>query len=121
MFWRVSSQNGKMPCLESIASCCVIGLQKGDCRPFVIEGYQVGLIRPDMLKNLLKFPEVFHVQADAVELNPAFRDYDERTARMDSVLRECRDSNLFLPLKGWRDEVPNTSHLIIIAILSLRD
>lgn len=65
----------------------------------------MGLVRPDMVKNLLKFPEVFTVQDDSVELNPAFRDYDERTARVDRVLRECRDANLFHTLKGWRDEV----------------
>jgi len=90
-----------------------LGLSKGECRPFVIEGYQVGLIRPDMVKNLQRFPDVFDVQPDAVELNPAFRDYDERSARIDSVLRECRDNNLFNTLKGWRDEV---LHLTIILI-----
>lgn len=62
-------------------------------------------MRPDILKNLLRYPEVFVIQPDCIELNPAFRDYDERTARMDRVLRECREKNEFVTLKGWREEV----------------
>lgn len=85
------------------------GLYKGDCRPFIVDGLQVGVIRPDILKELTKHPEVFLVKnkdADKiVELNPAFRDYDERSEHVDRVLRQFRKDNLFITLKGWRDEV----------------
>lgn len=40
-----------------------------------------------------------------VELNPAFRDYQERSVQVDKVLRELRAKNAFVTLKGWRDEV----------------
>lgn len=40
-----------------------------------------------------------------VELNPAFRDYQERSVQIDKVLRELRAKNAFVTLKGWRDEV----------------
>lgn len=86
----------------------VSGLQKGDCRPFVVAGEQVGLVRPEVAAQLARFPEVFLVGADAVELNPAFRDYHERSARVDAVLRRFRADNAFVALKGWREEV--TSH-----------
>ncbi|KAL0277884.1 UNVERIFIED_CONTAM: hypothetical protein PYX00_005007 [Menopon gallinae] len=80
------------------------GLRKGECRPFIVEGHQVGLIRPDIMKTLLRYPEIFVMQPDCIELNPAFRDYDERTNRIEKVLRECREKNDFVALKAWREE-----------------
>lgn len=93
--------------------CCVherdSGLQSGECRPFIVDGQQVGVIRPDVLKQLFKYPEVFVIRdnekAKVVELSPAFRDYDERTEHVDRVLRQLRQDNVFFALKGWRDEV----------------
>lgn len=35
-----------------------LGLTSGEYKPFIIEGFQVGLIRPDVMKQLLRFPEV---------------------------------------------------------------
>lgn len=42
-----------------------------------------------------------------VELNPAFRDYKQRSDNVDRVLRELRaDTGApLVTLKGWRDEV----------------
>ncbi|KYB25360.1 Uncharacterized protein YJR142W-like Protein [Tribolium castaneum] len=80
------------------------GLSSGDCRPFVVEGFQVGLVRPDVMSQLLKFPEVFRITSGCVELNPAFRDYEERSSQVDRVLRELRAGSVFIALKGWRDE-----------------
>lgn len=39
-----------------------------------------------------------------MELNPAFRDYNERTAHLEKVLRDLRSDGLFSALQGWRDE-----------------
>lgn len=36
---------------------------KGDCRPFVVDGHQVGLVSQNVIEQLLKYPEVFHVRA----------------------------------------------------------
>nr|CAD7434020.1 unnamed protein product [Timema monikensis] len=80
------------------------GIHKGDCRPFIVEGHQVGLVRPDVMCELVRYPDIFHVQPDGVELNPAFRDYAERSAKVEAFLKECRANNLFVALKGWRDE-----------------
>lgn len=80
-----------------------------ECRPFIVDGLQVGVIRPDVLKELFKFPEVFVIKdnekSKGVELNPAFRDYNERTEHVDRILRKFRKENVFIALKGWRDEV----------------
>lgn len=70
----------------------------------------MGVIRPDVLKQLFRYPEVFVIRdnekaSKVVELNPAFRDYNERTEHVDRVLRQLRQDSVFLALKGWRDEV----------------
>lgn len=44
-------------------------------------------------------------KSKVVELNPAFRDYNERTEHVDRVLRKFRQDVTFVALKGWRDEV----------------
>lgn len=36
----------------------VSGLKSLECKPFVVEGCQVGLVRPDVMKQLLRYPEV---------------------------------------------------------------
>lgn len=85
------------------------GLVKGECRPFVVDGQQVGLIRPDVLKQLYNYPDVFRIDKnemrDIVELNPAFRDYAERSENVDKVLRQFKKDGTFVTLKGWREEV----------------
>lgn len=92
------------------------GLYNGECRPFIVDGLQVGVIRPDVLKELFKFPEVFVIKdnekSKVVELNPAFRDYNERTEHVDRILRQFRKENVFLALKGWRDEVRTIKNYI---------
>lgn len=87
------------------------GLSKGDCRPFVVNGKQVGLVRPDVYEQLIKYSEVFCIkephdgQPAVVELNPAYRDYTERSENVDRILKAFRESGIFVTLKGWRDEV----------------
>lgn len=49
------------------------------------------------------------VSSGCVELNPAFRDYEERSSKVDRVLRELRAEDAFIALKGWRDEVMRIS------------
>ncbi|KPJ11315.1 Uncharacterized protein YJR142W [Papilio machaon] len=80
------------------------GLHEGICKPFIVAGHQVGLIRPDVMKHLHRFPEVFIINGKFVELNPAFRGYKERTSKVADVLLTLRKENEICALKGWRDE-----------------
>lgn len=71
------------------------------------------MIRPDVLKQLNKHPDVFCIRdvdnvnggGAAIELNPAFRDYTERSENVDKVLRKFKSDGTFVTLKGWREEV----------------
>lgn len=81
-----------------------------------LDKLQVGIVRPDVLKELFKYPEVFVIKdkdkSKVVELNPAFRDYNEKTQHVDNVLRQFRQDDIFIALKGWRDEVNIYRHAI---------
>lgn len=39
----------------------VLGFEKNLCRPFIVGGQQVGLIRPDVMVELMKYPQVFFI------------------------------------------------------------
>lgn len=47
-----------------------------------------------------------------MELNPAFRDYEERTNKVDKALRELRNEQSLIALKGWRDEASSFIYVI---------
>ncbi|XP_022906570.1 uncharacterized protein [Onthophagus taurus] len=47
---------------------------------------------------------ILRVTSGFVELNPAFRDYEERSTRINEVLKKLREENKFSTLRGWRDE-----------------
>lgn len=70
-----------------------------------MDGIQVGLVRATVTTELKRYPNVFIVHPNSVTLNPAFRDYDERSEHIESVLKDMKDKKLFITLKGWRDEV----------------
>lgn len=40
----------------------LLGFEKNVCRPFIVCGQQVGLIRPDVMGELMKYPEVFFIR-----------------------------------------------------------
>lgn len=110
----VSDKAPKMSRLLKLAqkfNCFYLnGLAKGECRPFVVDGQQVGLVSQNVMEQLLKYPEVFSIKdaeqgkQNIVELNPAFRDYTERSEQVDRVLNEFRAKGMFVALKGWRNE-----------------
>lgn len=53
---------------------------------------------------MISILKVFQVHPEYVQLNPAFRDYAERSARIDEVLREWKAGGKFVTLRGWREE-----------------
>lgn len=73
-------------------------------KPFFVDERQVGLVRPDVLEHLVKYPRVFVVTKDRVELHPTLLTYEERTARVDDVLQDLRRQKCLRRLLGWRNE-----------------
>lgn len=105
MAGTVGESTSRLLSLAKKCNCFYLsGFHSGECRAFVVDGQQVGLVRPDVMKELLNYPQVFQVQPEYVQLNPAFRDYAERSERVDQVLREWKAGGKFITLRGWREE-----------------
>ncbi|XP_050304771.1 uncharacterized protein LOC126742213 [Anthonomus grandis grandis] len=103
--WEDDNKMSPLLALARKFNCFYLsGFRSSECKPFIVEGFQVGLISPKVMKHLINYPQVFHITNGCVELNPAFRDYNERSEKIDEVLKELREKNAFIALKGWRDE-----------------
>jgi len=76
------------------------------CRPFLIAGKQVGLIKPNVLEVVLQHPEVFCLDPASgnVSMHPLLTTYEERSVKIHNILSQWRDKSLFHTLKGWRNE-----------------
>nr|CAG4650170.1 EOG090X06MA [Sida crystallina] len=76
------------------------------CRPFFVGDKQVGLVQPNIFEAIQRHPEAFVVDplSGSIWLHPSLKTYDERSERIDAVLRRWKDDSLFVTLKGWREE-----------------
>ncbi|KAI0219601.1 Nudix hydrolase 20, chloroplastic [Lamellibrachia satsuma] len=87
------------------------GSSKRYCIPFVVDGRQVGLIRPDVAGYLRDFPEVFLMEpngvtgeVEKVELSQSLTTFTDRSNKVAEVLQKLREKDAFMALEGWRDE-----------------
>lgn len=80
---------------------------RSKCFPFVVEGQQVGLIRPDIWQKLKSYTNIFRLEktsSSSVVHLENLGNVQERSAKLDYLLQELRDKNVFRTLSGWRDE-----------------
>ncbi len=70
-------------------------------KPFLVDGFRVGLVKPLFADHLRAFPKTFVVSDDSVTLSPRLSDFHKRTSAVGAALRELADNGLF---GGWRDE-----------------
>ncbi|CAL1266320.1 unnamed protein product [Larinioides sclopetarius] len=88
-----------------------IGPHEGDCKEFYVGSEKVGIIRPDIWKELLHYSTIFQYDQaqNKVVLNPEWRTYEERSEKLDDFLRELRKKEIFSTLAGWRNECYDVS------------
>lgn len=88
-----------------------IGPTEGDCKAFYVGDEQVGIIRADIWRHLSNFSTIFlhDPSRQSVVLNPDWRTYEERSEKLDILLRELRAKDIFSTLAGWRDECYDVS------------
>src|SRR5690242_4057845 len=82
----------------------VLALQAHDpshFRPFFIGMERVGWVKHGFAERLRAFGEVFTVVSDAVRLAGRLQDFDSRSAAVQEVLVQLRDTG---EISGWRDE-----------------
>ena len=91
-------------------------LKKVLSKPFYIEDKHVGFVEPKVLEQLHRYPSVFQLvgkeggsgtegEVEMVKLDPALDTFERRTAGVTEVLGDMREKDLFVTLRGWRDEV----------------
>ncbi|XP_072506819.1 uncharacterized protein [Notamacropus eugenii] len=73
------------------------------CLPLVVEGQQVGLVVPQVARELRAFPDVFVEVAGTLELRGG-RCPEERTEAVAGVLAQLRAQGRLATLAKWRDE-----------------
>ncbi|CAI9744282.1 nudix hydrolase 20, chloroplastic-like isoform X1 [Octopus vulgaris] len=78
------------------------------CMPFIIEGSQVGLIPKSFWKHLETYSDVFYLEStekygDCIRLHH-FPSVEERSRKVEGVLKDLRGKKIFKKLQGWRDE-----------------
>ena len=89
----------------------VIESSKTTCVPLLHKTHRVGIIRPDILKKLEEFSNVFISVKNSLGCCTGLRISEqlncpgEVTVALDKIFLKLRHDNVFPCLKGWRDEV----------------
>ncbi|WP_020590943.1 NUDIX hydrolase [Kiloniella laminariae] len=85
--------------MDRVASCHTWQPEK--YRPFLIDAEIFGHITHEFAQKLAKFPQVFVVDEQQVTLYPSLQSFDDRTEKVESVIRQlvAEDS-----ISRWRDE-----------------
>lgn len=77
------------------------------CKPLIVDGYKIGIITQEVFEKLKEYPDVFNCSEADVKLLDELDDYESRYQALDRVLRDMKSQNMFVTLKGWRNEVLN--------------
>lgn len=106
---EMNGMSGCSPLMHLLRKCNSFFMQglvsaQGECRPLVVCGRQVGVVRPDVAMCLMEYPQVFTPSSGAFVLNPQLDTYGKRTSAVDLVLRDLRSKDVLRALRGWRDE-----------------
>ena len=94
-----------------VTALIVAGSSKLSCKPFIVDGVQVGYISPHVSCYLRAYNHVFVVVEGPtdgeilhVTLSPEIKTFTERTSKVAEVMMDLRQKDVFSTLKGWRDE-----------------
>lgn len=91
--------------LKVLSGICTPSVSWKAYRRFEIDGRQVGLIRPEVFHELVKFPEVFNTKnPDYVTFVGDIKTLEDRTTAMESFLMRVKKEEKFKTLNGWRNE-----------------
>jgi len=77
----------------------------------MLDNVQIGLVPPNVLKQLEHYQDVFIIARDLITSESKFvtlslklTDRKSRSQKLQCVLRDWKDRELFPSLKGWRNE-----------------
>jgi len=80
------------------------GLYSNNFKPLFCQGYQIGLVPPEVEIHISSYHEVFEIFPDKIEICPGVTQYDEISAQIASALSDLRQKKVLKTLEGWRNE-----------------
>ena len=86
------------------------GSSKLSCKPFLVDGVQVGYISPQVSSFIKSYSDVFVMvegndgEITHVTLTPELKNFTERTQKVAEVMEDLRLKDVFSTLRGWRNE-----------------
>ncbi|XP_033728823.1 nudix hydrolase 24, chloroplastic-like [Pecten maximus] len=108
---------GLLKLVERCNSFILPGSSRPECHTFLVHSCQVGLIQPDVWKHLINYPDVFVISGSdeltsrkSLSIKDTFKTANERTAAVAKVLEDLRQKDVFLSLRGWRNETYDIRH-----------
>ena len=86
------------------------GSSKLSCKPFLVDGVQLGYISPQISSFISSYSDVFVMvkgnngEITHVTLTQELKTFTERTQKIAEVMEDLRLKDVFSTLKGWRNE-----------------
>ncbi|XP_066917741.1 uncharacterized protein [Clytia hemisphaerica] len=82
-----------------------------DYVPFLLNDAQIGLVSPEVIKEMSKQKAIFIIAKDLLTGKTKFttmalslKDREERSTKLACFLRDLKDRDVFPTLRGWRNE-----------------
>ena len=66
------------------------GLYSNNFKPLFCQGYQIGLVPPEVEIHISTYHQVFEIFPDKIEICPGVTQYDEISAHIASALSDLR-------------------------------
>ena len=88
------------------------GSSQSQCTLLVAGGEKVGLLTPDVVEQLKKYPKIFQLCFDEeisstnfMKLSDSLNNYKMRTSAVGAVVLDMKKRDAHISLRGWRNEV----------------
>ena len=85
----------------------VVDSSRSSCYTFAHGTHKIGLIRPDIWKHLKGYDDVFCLdeKSSTICLSPHLDTVEKRSSAFENILEQLRAKDVFVSLRGWRNEV----------------
>ena len=76
----------------------------GSCLPFHSTSDPVGLVSPEVVTQLRRFPAVFSIGPTSITFADSLECPESRSSALEATLQQLRSEDVFPLLRGWRGE-----------------
>ena len=73
-------------------------------KPIYCQSSRIGFASPKVEKELQDFQNVFKISPDKIDICQGLKSYAEITEKVESVLKQLKEKDIFESLRGWSNE-----------------